>query len=229
MSSEQDYLNMQFNFYEQEAAKWSISNKDPVVGGYEIHNAFSDYDEFLFKDFDTKNLIALEYGCGPGRNIVRFSSRFKRIDGVDISGVNIEKAKDNLNHHNIPISQLYVNDGKSIPCYDESYDVVFSTICLQHICVHSIRFFIMQEIYRILKPSGKFCFQMGFGGRPNSVNYYDNNTGATKTNSECDVSIENEDYLISDLKKIGFKNYKSDIRIPCIDLHKNWIWVQVEK
>jgi SAM-dependent methyltransferase len=229
MATEYDYLKMQLDFYDNEAKLWSLDNKNPVVGGYDTHNSFTDYDEYLFKDFDTTNKIALEYGCGPGRNIIRYNNRFKRIDGVDISSINIEKCKLNIAANNISIPNLYVNSGDNIPVPDSSYDVIFSVICLQHICVHNIRYKIMSEIYRCLTDGGYFCFQMGFGGRPNSVNYYDNNYDATTTNSGCDVSIENEQFIIDDLLKIGFINYKSDLRIPCIDRHNNWIWIQVQK
>jgi len=224
-----DYLNMQKNYYDIEASKWSLNNKNPVVGWYNEHEAFPDYDNFLFKDFDTNNKIALEYGCGPGRNLIRFASRFNRVDGVDISSINIEKAKINLESYNISLPNLYVNNGSDIPVDGETYDVVFAVICLQHICVQEIRYKIMQEILRVLKPGGYFCAQMGFGGRSNSVNYYDNNYSALGTNGECDVSIENEEFLKDDLSKIGFKNYKSDLRNPCQDLHDKWIWFQVQK
>lgn len=224
------YLDMQRNFYNSDAKKWSLNNKDPVVGSYDLHNSWNDYNLYLFKNFDTSNLIALEYGCGPGRNIVRFANQFKRIDGVDISEECIEKAKLNLKFNNIQEYNLKANDGNNIPFDSDSYDVVFSVICLQHICCHQIRFDIMKEVYRVLKKEGKFCFQMGLGGRHNAVNYYDNDYDATVTNSGRDVSIENEVFLKNDLLNIGFKNYKSDIRETGPgDNHKNWIWVQVEK
>ena len=226
---EQDYLQMQKNYYNWEASRWTLEYKDPVVGWYHQHEAFTDYDNYLFKDFETKGKIALEYGCGPGRNLIRFAKRFDRVDGVDISPVNLEKAKINMDDAKVQIPNLYVNSGCDIPVDDETYDVVFSVICLQHICVHETRYKIMQEIYRVLKPGGYFCAQMGFGGREASVNYYDNNYGATGTNGWCDISIENEDFLKDDLSKIGFKNYKSDFRDPCHDLHKQWIWFQIQK
>lgn len=230
MSSE-NYLAMQKSHYDIEASKWSLENRDPVVGFYKFHESWSDYDEVLFKDFDTNGLVALEYGCGPGRNLIRFSPRFERVDGVDISKINLEKAVINLNDAGVAIPNLYHNNGSNIPAEDETYDVAFSVICLQHICVHEIRYKIMEEIYRVLKKGGKFCAQMGFGGRPDGtgVKYYDNYYSAGSTNGACDVSIESEDFLKSDLEKIGFKNYKSDFRTPCQDYHRQWIWFQVEK
>jgi SAM-dependent methyltransferase len=232
--SKKDYLDMQNSYYDEYASKWSLEFRDPVVGSYDAHNNWSDYDNFLFKDFETSKLIAIEYGCGPGRNLVKFSDRFARVDGIDISDVNIEKARLNINANNIQEPNLYVTSGDNLSAVaDESYDVVFAVICFQHICVHEIRFNIMKDIFRVLKPGGKLCFQMGHGGKDGipTAGYYDNNYDAGSTNGHSDVSITDEQDLRKDLvDKIGFKNYKSDIRETGPgDNHKNWIWVQVEK
>jgi len=229
------YLLIQKNQFENEGNQWSISNRDHVVGVYDSHNNFSDYDNFLFKTFDTKELVALEYGCGPARNIIKFNDRFKRIDGVDISESCIEKAKINLlsNNLNPNKSNLFVCDGQTIPTNDNIYDVVFSVICLQHIISYNVRLNILKEVFRVLKKDGYFCFQMGFGGRGEKVVDYYDDVFASFINSPSyyDVAITNEKFLIDDLiNKIGFKNYKSDIRDPGPgDTHKNWIWVQVQK
>ena len=232
--NKQDYLNMQNKYYDKYAAVWDLNHRDPVVGSYDGHNKWSDYDTYLFKDFDTTDLIALDYGCGPGRNIVKFHNRFKRIDGVDISSINLDKAKINLKHNNIEIPNLYHTNGDNLSIIDnEVYDVVFAVICFQHICVHDIRFNILKESYRVLKDGGKLCFQMGYGGKEHAptAKYYDNIYDAVSTNGHADVSITDEEELKDDLiNKIGFKNYKSDIRPTGPgDNHRNWIWVQVEK
>ena len=230
----QNYLNMQKSAYEYQASFWTLDNREPVVGSYDSHNNWDDYNIFLFKDFDTKGLIALEYGCGPGRNIVKFHERFEKIDGVDIAKTNLDKAKINVEHNGISNSNFYLCDGKSIPVKDDVYDVVFSVICFQHIACYDIRFSIFSDAYRVLKPGGHFCFQMGIGPKPSEYivsRYYENAIDANGTNGLHDVVVDNENQLKTDLiDKLNFSNYKSDIRPTGPgDCHQNWIWVQVQK
>jgi SAM-dependent methyltransferase len=232
MSQQNDYLKMQYNWYENRAKDWSLKNKNPVVGSYHKHNTWSDYDTYLFPKIDTSDMIALEYGCGPGRNLIKFNGQFKRIDGVDIGATNIENAKKNLNEADIPLPNLYVNDGKNIPAEDNTYDVVFSVICMQHIASYSIRDYIKRECYRVLKEGGYFCFQMGFGGRRGQkwVKYHDDAYDAEATNGFHDVSITDEKDLIDHLTKIGFTNIETHLRPTGPgDGHQNWIWVKCKK
>jgi SAM-dependent methyltransferase len=232
MKTTKDYLEMQLTEYDKEATKWSLQDKNPVVGWYDNHNMNPDYDNLLFKGFDTSDKVAIEYGCGPGRNQIKFADRFKRVDGCDISPICIEKAKINIEDAGLELPKLYVCDGKSLPVPDGSYDVVFSVICLQHICVHSIRYSIMSDIFRVLKPGGYFCAQMGFGvgDSPNTVGYYDDYTDAIQTNGWRDTRIDDEAFLKDDLDKIGFIDYRSDIvKADPRDQHPNWIWFQGRK
>ncbi|MFA5490699.1 MAG: class I SAM-dependent methyltransferase [Candidimonas sp.] len=227
----QKYLSMQKKFYDEAASKWSLNNKNPVVGSYNAHNLWKDYDDYLFR-FNTSGMVALEYGCGPGRNLIRFSNKFLRIDGVDISEENLQKAKINLTHNGIDVPNLLVCDGKSIPFDDESYDVVFSVICLQHIACWSIRKSIFEETHRVLKKDGKFCFQMGYGGKKNkpTSDYHADSVDAKGTNGRLDVAVLDQKCLEKDLSDCGFSNYISDIRpVGPGDDHANWIWVEVTK
>lgn len=223
---------MQKDYYDRDAANWSLRNRDPVVGWYDEHERHRDYDDLLFPSVDTRDMIALDYGCGPGRCLVRFADRFKRVDGVDISQTNIEKARENLDANDKKNYLLWrANNGKDISFIgNETYDVVYSVICMQHICAFTVRDSIIRDIFRVLKPGGYFCFQMGFGGRSNQfVRYEEDAYGAAATNGHLDVSIMDEDEVRDHLQSIGFTDVKTVLRDPCCDTHKQWIWVQARK
>ena len=58
-----DYTQMQKSLYENEANEWSPTNRDPVVGSFDLQNKWKDYDEFLFKDIDlTSKKLVLDFG-----------------------------------------------------------------------------------------------------------------------------------------------------------------------
>ncbi|WP_428153194.1 class I SAM-dependent methyltransferase [Brevundimonas sp.] len=220
MSGSKQYIEMQRAWYEQAAGRSSYDAEaklDAVVGSYDAHNDWPDYDRFLMQGVDDsyKNKVALDFACGPGRNIVKYADRFSRIDGADIAQANLDNAKTNLGHHGIETPNLFLTDGRS--CGDaanDTYDMVFSTIALQHICVHEVRYAIFEDMYRILKPGGRISIQMGFGWSDGKASYYDNHYEATTTNSGHDTMVENTDFLEDDLNKIGFVNFQCWIRPP---------------
>jgi ubiquinone/menaquinone biosynthesis C-methylase UbiE len=231
LESTNKYTQMQLNQYNSLASGWSEENRDPVVGSFDAHNQWTDYEN-LFTNIDNQSeKIGLDFACGPGRNIVKYSNRFKRLDGVDISPVNIENAKKYISSNSIE-SNLYVSNGVGIDCIESNtYDFVMSTIALQHICVYDIRYSIMKDIYRILKDGGVFTAQMGFGSpSPATVGYYENYYDAEGTNRTCDVCIESTDQLEKDLLEIGFTNFEFVIgTVGPGDVHPNWIYFNCKK
>lgn len=238
MDSSNIYTQMQKREYDNMAQSWSLENIDPVVGTFMAHNNWKDYDDYLFKDISNlKDKIVLDFGCGPGRNIAKYREMFLKMDGVDICETNLKNAKKWVSHNikNPDLSndvELYICNGvdlTSIP--DSKYDIVMSTICMQHICVYEIRFNYLKEFFRVLKPGGYITIQMGYGeNSPMSVDYYANNYNATKTNRGCDTQITNPLQLETDLTKIGFVNFKHYIRpVGPGDFHPNWIFFNAQK
>ncbi len=228
------YTALQRGIYDGGYSQWHGYNRDAMVGSFNQHNEFNGFDE-LFKGLDTAEKVALDFGCGPGRNIVRYQGLFERIDGVDISVVSLEKAKLWLQHNNVPVPKLYPCNGvdlRDIP--DEQYDIVFSTICLQHICVYEIRFSYLKEFFRVLKPGGWLTFQMGHGpSLPQCRDYYDNFYDADTTNGTCDVTVASQLQLHGDLLKVGFSNFAHSL-IPAppyepLHIHDFWIFARGQK
>jgi ubiquinone/menaquinone biosynthesis C-methylase UbiE len=228
------YTKMQQDLYDGEASKWSITDRDKVVGSFDEHNAWQDYDNYLFKNIDnTVDKIALDFGSGPGRNIVKFANRFKRIDGVDIAAGNLENILTWCKYNNVSFTpKTYTTNGVDLyNISDSCYDIVFSTICMQHICVHTIRYNLMSEMFRVLSTGGSVCIQMGFGPKhPQSIDYHIDYYDAIGTNGYSDVKITDVDQIKTDLEKIGFVDFEYDLRpVGPGDRHSQWIFFRAKK
>ena len=226
INKENKYTQMQLNLYNGLASQWSEENREPVVGSFDSHNVWPDYENLFQRLENQSELVGLDFACGPGRNIVKYNGRFKRLDGVDISPVNIGKAQSYTSNRGIE-TVLYTSTGTDISVVPSNeYDFVMSTIALQHICVYDIRYSIMKDIHRVLKDGGIFTAQMGFGSpSPQTVGYYENYYDAESSNRACDVCIETTEQLQKDLFEIGFKDFHYVIGpVGPGDIHPNWIY-----
>ena len=241
--SKYSYSNLQQFSYDKLASLWTLEQKDFVVGSFESNNNWKDYNCLFDGMFDfhsnaprlplSKNCLVLDFGCGPGRNLEKYYPNFKRIDGVDISYVNLDNALYWLDQQNTHKNNLlFKTNGRDLREIDSNqYDAVMSTITLQHIPVYKIRLKLFEEFHRVLKNSGWFTAQMGFGkGKFGAVDYYKNHYNAGKTNGRTDVCVESPDQLKNDLKKIGFYNFQYKIRAAGPgDTHPNWIFFRAQK
>lgn len=97
----------------------------------------------------------LDYGCGPGHDLVGFVefSKPKRVIGVDISSTALEQAKRRLSlHHSDVVEFRLIQDGQPhLPFDDSQFDYIHSSGVLHH--TPNIQE-ILREFFRILSPSG---------------------------------------------------------------------------
>ena len=100
-----------------------------------------------------------------------------------------------------------------------------------YICVHDIRYNIIQDFYRILKSGGYICIQMCYGeGNPRSCSYNENYYDCEGTNGFYDTRIDSVTDLETDIVNIGFTNFDYDIRpVGPGDNHGNWIFFRAQK
>lgn len=212
------YTQMQNDFYEDSYEAWSAQDPHHVVGNFDRLNGWDELYDTLFDGMgDLSDKVALDFACGPGRSLVLLHDKFKRIDGADISEVAINGAKDWIKHNDLDTDNftLYVNNGidlEGVP--SDSYDVVMCVIAFHHICVHEIRYKLLQEFHRVLKPGGWIAVQMIYGDAPDtsrctdySANFYD----APGTNSVMDARVLSPTEPECDLKSIGYKNFRYHI------------------
>ena len=102
---------------------------------------------------DPENKTILEIGHGGGRILAAASRSFKECIGIDIHEHN-KLVENEFKKRGINNVKLILTDGTHIPIENNSIDVVYSFIVLQH--VEKIEIFqnYLRETYRVLKPNG---------------------------------------------------------------------------
>ena len=101
----------------------------------------------------------LDYGCGPGHDIVGFitqSPDVTKVIGMDVSHSSIEEAKSRVTlHEKTPKTDFILIDEETpvLPLDDNSIDIIHSSGVLHHTPVDTHKR-IISEFKRILKPSG---------------------------------------------------------------------------
>lgn len=239
MNKDNNYTKMQRDFYNATADIMAIEN-------HRGHDSNPDYYGLLLSDVVDKpkswiGKKALEFGCGVGRNIDNLLqlTNWDSVDGCDISSENIARAEKFLLSTKNPKDKfnLITTSGTTIqPLSSNTYDYVMSTIVLQHIAVHEIRFSLLTDIYRVMKDGALFSFQMAQYDRSkiNCAGYFDNTWNAQATNGAFDVSVNNPQDLIDDLTKIGFKNISYEIKpewdanLKCYVASPNSSWIYIK-
>jgi ubiquinone/menaquinone biosynthesis C-methylase UbiE len=96
----------------------------------------------------------LEIGFGTGLNLVYYPETVQKITTVDANfGMN-KIARSRIDRSTIEVNNLVLN-GENIPLADETFDSIVTTWTLCSITEVDRA---IAEIYRLLKPGGKFLF-----------------------------------------------------------------------
>lgn len=226
------YRAMQHKAYADYSQTYE-SCRDRCVGNWEKHETYN-YVDYLLENYTGKFDKALDFGCGLGRMIKRMLKKFQKVDGADLLERNLEHGRLYLGN-DLQNVNLYVTNGTSCNIPDSGYDFIYSTICLQHICVHEIRTQILKDFYQLLNSTGQFCIQVGYGW-DNGIHWMSNAYDATSTNSGVDFCIPDDSHfpvIEQDLKNMGFKNIKftkKESPHPEItNYHSTWLFISASK
>lgn len=99
-------------------------------------------------------LAVLDFGCGPGYDLVGFATQSKpaRLVGIDVSRSSLAEARDRLALHSSGVEFIRhdVSDGK-LPLEDASMDLVHSSGVLHHLPDIDRA---LAELRRVVKPGG---------------------------------------------------------------------------
>jgi ubiquinone/menaquinone biosynthesis C-methylase UbiE len=98
-----------------------------------------------------EDLNVLEVGCGAGDFALYLAERQANVTAVDFSPQAIEIASKKLTAQQKNV-KFGVADAQSLPFEDNSFDLLFSCECLEHVPEPQLA---LAEFRRVLKPEGK--------------------------------------------------------------------------
>lgn len=96
----------------------------------------------------------LEIGFGTGLNLSYYPSHVSKLTTIDVNPGMNRLAERRVHQSNITVDNRVVN-GETLPMVDNTFDSVVSTWTL---CSIKNVEQALEEIYRVLKPGGKFFF-----------------------------------------------------------------------
>ncbi len=133
---------------------WLTKVYDPVL---QLTMPERKFKSALIDQMEIKpNDQILDFGCGSLTLSIMAAQKHPQAQffGVDIDEKIISIAKEKLSKTSLNIDvQQY--DGNKLPYPDNSFDHVMSSLVFHHLTLRQ-KYFALEEIYRILKPSGQF-------------------------------------------------------------------------
>lgn len=115
---------------------------------------YLNYEELMpCTGFDNK--VVLDYGCGPGHDVIGFVEYSKpaRVIAMDVSSSSLDETRKRVGLHNASgiVEVKLIKEKEKLPLEDNSIDYIHSSGVLHHTPNMNE---ILDEFRRILKPNG---------------------------------------------------------------------------
>lgn len=136
-------------YIQQGAYHWKLN---PDERWWEIKDILR-YNHLVSLALSYSPKLVLDVGCGDGYLTSKLSE-FARVIGIDISKVGLGHFKECARG----VEGICAN-AKAIPFGDETFDLVVSSETLEHL-PEDIEESAISEIYRVLRPNGRFIFSV---------------------------------------------------------------------
>lgn len=145
----------EFDNFDEFATDYRKTHDDSIKLSGADSDYFSEYKivELLKHEKSEEEIKILDFGCGDGNTVLFIRKHFPKatIFGIDVSEKSIDEAKAKQIHN----TDFLAFNGNKIPFKDQEFDVVFTSMVFHHI-EHKLHPSILNEIYRVLKKSGRF-------------------------------------------------------------------------
>ncbi|MBA3444441.1 MAG: methyltransferase domain-containing protein [Gemmatimonadales bacterium] len=167
---------------------------------------------------------ALDFGCGVGRLTRALAKHFDRCVGVDISDAMISKACEW--HRDWPTCHFVLNTTGDLRVFKEdSFDLVYSNIVLQHLPSVGLIESYIKEFIRILTADGLLVFQL-----PRHIPWKNRVQPRRRVYRFLRALGVSEDYLLKSLKLTPMRmNFVPEARVKRIVQAAGGVVVSVER
>lgn len=109
----------------------------------------------IFEEDENK---ILDLGCGPGFYSKRLAEKGYSVTGIDLSKNSIEYAKSQVENTDLDIE--YIRQDFLKMDYEDEFDIVLLIYCELGALTNEERDTLIENVYRALKPGGKFIFDV---------------------------------------------------------------------
>tara|TARA_B100001248_G_C27284260_1_gene409271 strand:- start:136 stop:876 length:741 start_codon:yes stop_codon:yes gene_type:complete len=165
-----------------------------------IGHAWLDYYDNL--NFLSRNSDILDYGCGIGPTIEKvINYNPKKITGIDISDISIDKAKEKFKNSDIKI-ELLVDNCEKTKFANNQFDLVYGLGILHHLEFSKC----IDEISRILKTNGSLLFIEPLGTNP-IINFYRFLTPGSRSKDEHPLTFKDFDLIKEKFNSVSIRYY----------------------
>ncbi len=146
--------------------------------------------------------ICVDLGSGRGNDVVRLAEAVGEngyVYGIDISEGMIAKAQSLIQKFEITNAQIIQSNLENIPLEENSVDVVISNCTINHAANKQA---VWSEIFRILKPAGRFVVSDIYATHEIAAEYKNDPQAV----AECWAGASTRAIYLHTLEETGFEN-----------------------
>lgn len=146
--------------------------------------------------------VCVDLGSGRGNDVIRLAEDVGEtgyVYGIDISEGMVAKAKANLDKFDVENAKILQAELEKLPLEDNSVNLVISNCTINHATDKQA---VWNEIFRILKPDGRFVVSDIYATSHIADEYRNDPTAV----AECWAGSVTKDEYLTALEKAGFKN-----------------------
>ena len=148
----------------------------------------------------------LDIGCGCGSLLVYLHKKIEfqaTLEGLDVSPVMVGLAKKEIKQSGLE-GKIRIKQGRGteLPYIDKTVNVVLSTYLIKHLSDDAL-FAMLEEVKRVLKPDGYFCFWEAGNSNIKVLDWINMKLLSVGIST---IHLRSSEDLYQMLRKVGFHN-----------------------